>query len=314
MARLESCPTCGNQTSENASQCPACGEPLSPGWADAVSEKREREEAEREEAERQEEEEAAWRAGVQATRAKKAKWKKRLYWVSAFAALIVWANWPGMFGDSHLGKMKEADPAEIKMRILKLEEQVAKLPASDFSENIRLYKKLQKLNPDSALYADKITHNQRKQNEAEATAKTEKILKLEEQVAKVPASDFNENIRLYRELQKLNPDSARYSDKIAHYQRKEKAAEAEVEDMSLRPQFANAVEIEKQAFITNVPLKDVDVIVGFVRSKGYRCDSVTVARPFIGGGRGYVLECNYYSYKYEIEDRGGRWVVCFKEC
>ena len=33
MAVLEACPTCGNQTSENAASCPACGEPLLSGWA-----------------------------------------------------------------------------------------------------------------------------------------------------------------------------------------------------------------------------------------------------------------------------------------
>ena len=79
VAILESCPTCGNQTSENASQCPNCGEPLSSGWADAVRDEREEEERlgedeeeeEEEEKEREEEEEAAQRAVVRAAKAQK---------------------------------------------------------------------------------------------------------------------------------------------------------------------------------------------------------------------------------------------------
>ena len=40
MALLENCPTCGNGTSENASICPACGEPLQDGWINIVQEDR----------------------------------------------------------------------------------------------------------------------------------------------------------------------------------------------------------------------------------------------------------------------------------
>ena len=42
MALLENCPTCGNGTSENASVCPACGEPLQDGWVNIVKNDRER--------------------------------------------------------------------------------------------------------------------------------------------------------------------------------------------------------------------------------------------------------------------------------
>ncbi len=163
MARLESCPTCGNQTSENASQCPDCGEPLSPGWADTVREQREQKAEE------------ANRAAVEAALVqKKAKRNKRLVWVSIFAVLIVWIIGPGMYDDFELRNLQETDPAEYQMRIQKLEAQVAKVRASNFKKNIRLYSELQKLNPDSAQYADKIAHYQRKQKEAEAEAKAAK--------------------------------------------------------------------------------------------------------------------------------------------
>ena len=156
MARLESCPTCGNETSENVNQCPACGEPLSSGWADTVREQK-----------------------AQAVLEHKgAKWKKRLIWGSILGILIVWAIGRGVFGESGLEYSKEIDPAEIKMRILKLEEQVAKVATSDFNGKIQLYRELQTLDPDNAQYAAKITPYQRKKEEAEATAIAEKIQKL----------------------------------------------------------------------------------------------------------------------------------------
>ena len=51
-SRLEYCPTCGNQTSKNASLCPSCrdvltmpscGEEFEPGWADRIAHQREQE-------------------------------------------------------------------------------------------------------------------------------------------------------------------------------------------------------------------------------------------------------------------------------
>lgn len=162
MARTESCPTCGNQTSENASQCPACGEPLSPGWANTVREQREQKTEE------------AKRAAAQATLAqKKAKRKKRLIWFSIFAILIVSFIGKAYYDDYYLRNLKEIDPAEYQKRIQELEAKVAKVPASDFDENIRLYRELQKLNPDSARYVDKIAHYQRKQKEAKAKAEAD---------------------------------------------------------------------------------------------------------------------------------------------
>lgn len=178
MAKLESCPTCGNQTSENASQCPDCGEPLSPGWADTVRKQRNQK---AEEAKRAAE--GAKRAAIQAALVqKKAKQKKRLIWGSVFAVPIVLFFGLTMYGiaiafifENELRNLKETDPAEYQMRIQKLEAQVAKVPASDISENIRLYRELQKLKPDSARYADKFAHYRRKQREAEARTSKAKV-------------------------------------------------------------------------------------------------------------------------------------------
>ena len=49
-------------------------------------------------------------------------------------------------------------------------------------------------------------------------------------------------------------------------------------------------------------------LVRLVRLYGYRCDSITfISEMFMSPG--FDLKCNRYRYKYEIEDRGGTWVV-----
>jgi len=148
MAGLEKCPTCGNETSENATTCPACGEPLADGWAETVR--------------------AEQRAKADAE--KKAKSKKRLIILALIAAVIVL---PQMFGTSESEKiqaLKEQDPQAYQQRIDDLEARVAKVPASDAAENLRLYKELQKLDPENARYSEKVALYEGKVREAEAAA------------------------------------------------------------------------------------------------------------------------------------------------
>jgi hypothetical protein len=45
-----------------------------------------------------------------------------------------------------------------------------------------------------------------------------------------------------------------------------------------------------------------------IRRARYRCDSVSSLRPWFSGD-GFTIFCNDFRYEYEIEDRGGRWVV-----
>ena len=45
-----------------------------------------------------------------------------------------------------------------------------------------------------------------------------------------------------------------------------------------------------------------------VKIYGYRCDSISSFMPFILSA-GYKISCNNYRYSYELEDKGGRWVV-----
>jgi hypothetical protein len=52
----------------------------------------------------------------------------------------------------------------------------------------------------------------------------------------------------------------------------------------------------------------LDELAALVRDNGYHCDSVSAARPYLFT-RGYNLVCNRFSYSYDIEDKGGNWVV-----
>lgn len=48
-----------------------------------------------------------------------------------------------------------------------------------------------------------------------------------------------------------------------------------------------------------------------IRASGYRCDSVTSIHRWIYSV-GFDIVCNDYRYKYELEDRGGRWTAKLK--
>jgi len=52
----------------------------------------------------------------------------------------------------------------------------------------------------------------------------------------------------------------------------------------------------------------IDPAVGMIRASGYRCDSISVVRPFILS-RGFTVLCNNFRYEYDFSDRGGNWVV-----
>jgi hypothetical protein len=49
-------------------------------------------------------------------------------------------------------------------------------------------------------------------------------------------------------------------------------------------------------------------LVKFVRENDYQCDSISAVRPFVRS-RGFSLVCNRFSNRYEIEDKGGHWIV-----
>jgi hypothetical protein len=54
--------------------------------------------------------------------------------------------------------------------------------------------------------------------------------------------------------------------------------------------------------------KLLNELVKFVRENDYRCDAVSAVRSFVRS-RGFSLVCNRFGYRYEIEAKGGHWIV-----
>lgn len=53
-----------------------------------------------------------------------------------------------------------------------------------------------------------------------------------------------------------------------------------------------------------------EAIVPLIRASGFQCNSITKIRKWVFG-RGFTVHCHNWAYKYEVEDRGGTWVVRF---
>lgn len=74
------------------------------------------------------------------------------------------------------------------------------------------------------------------------------IQELEERVAKVPDSDYVENIRIYNELHKLDPDNERYEQKISFYEKKrEEAHSAKQAELRRKEEEAKQAKAEAEA-------------------------------------------------------------------
>lgn len=75
------------------------------------------------------------------------------------------------------------------------------------------------------------------------------------------------------------------------------------------PTFARDVSIEKDAEIyTGVSRDTVTALAEVIQLYGYACNSVSAVTPF-AISRGYYIVCNNWTYKYEVEDKGGKMVV-----
>lgn len=73
--------------------------------------------------------------------------------------------------------------------------------------------------------------------------------------------------------------------------------------------FAQSVTVEPDASIyKDINNRQLELLVALIKAYGYRCDSVSAARPFLLS-YGFTVLCNGYRYEYEIEDKGGNWVV-----
>lgn len=51
-------------------------------------------------------------------------------------------------------------------------------------------------------------------------------------------------------------------------------------------------------------------LVALVRLNGHRCDTLTKWHP-MAFSRGYEVDCDLH-YSYDVEDKGGRWIVTVK--
>ena len=106
---------------------------------------------------------------------KRSKRKKRRFWVLAATLVVALFVGRGIYDDYRMTNLKEIDPAAYQNRINTLEAQVAKVPASGFDENIRLYKELQNLNPENNRYAEKISYYREQKTATAKVAKAKKV-------------------------------------------------------------------------------------------------------------------------------------------
>ncbi|MGE0081901.1 MAG: hypothetical protein AB7U81_11445 [Thiohalomonadaceae bacterium] len=72
---------------------------------------------------------------------------------------------------------------------------------------------------------------------------------------------------------------------------------------------AGEVSIEKGAQIyKEIPRETVFALAQYIQAYGYSCRSISAVTPF-AFSRGYSVVCNEWTYSYEVEDKGGNWVV-----
>jgi hypothetical protein len=61
----------------------------------------------------------------------------------------------------------------------------------------------------------------------------------------------------------------------------------------------------------NITRAQTNAMADFIRLNGYRCDSISGAVNFLTSA-GFRFVCNQNRYVYELEDRGGNWVITLK--
>ena len=186
MARLEACPTCSNPTSENATFCPSCGEPLEAGWADKIALDRS--------FEGQNDESSPERGSglaiepktiIERARADRPvgngknaliQWGLFLLPVIGFIGYYQW-------NIHEVEIQKFINPDGFEARVLELEKEVAKVPSTKFEENIRLYAELVRLKPEKRKYQLKLSTYKRLKAQKEKKEQIEKERKRSEKLA-----------------------------------------------------------------------------------------------------------------------------------
>ena len=76
--------------------------------------------------------------------------------------------------------------------------------------------------------------------------------------------------------------------------------------------FAQSVTIESDASIYKSVTREQAInLAKYINAHGYSCRSVSAVTPFTIK-RGWYVTCNQYNYRFEVEDRGGKYIVTVK--
>jgi tetratricopeptide (TPR) repeat protein len=114
----------------------------------------------------------------------------------------------------------ELIPIKNKVEEAQLIEKNEEIPETNFDEKIKLYSKLIKINPDNKNYILALNSYKQKKDEHREKEKNKRIKMLSEKVRKLPRSKVNENLEIYKELLKLEPNNQKYQAKVKFYKEK----------------------------------------------------------------------------------------------
>lgn len=71
---------------------------------------------------------------------------------------------------------------------------------------------------------------------------------------------------------------------------------------------ATKVPYDNSAIVKKERKPKAQAAAAIVKIYGYRCDTISAFQPMVFSD-GYTISCNRFRYTYELEDKGGRWVV-----
>jgi hypothetical protein len=106
--------------------------------------------------------------------------------------------------------------------------------------------------------------------------------------------------------------AAQWHARQARKQAQEQEVQKQAQEVQRRTQELSetvSTRIEPGAYIdSDLNGSTINAVVAMVRSNDFRCDSISNARSMFTA-RGIQLVCNHFDYTYDIEDKGGHWVV-----
>lgn len=76
--------------------------------------------------------------------------------------------------------------------------------------------------------------------------------------------------------------------------------------------YAQNITIEDDAEIhESVKMETAVLLAQYINEKGYSCRSISAVTPF-AFKRGFSVMCNNWQYHFEVEDRGGKYIITVK--